>query len=75
MAYTRYGNRSYGNKKYNTSRKSKYSQSERVAFRLGQEQRIKASINSTKPSRVQDAFAKGLKGFPQTDKNKSLFAD
>lgn len=79
MAYSNYCRKNYGNKGYgkrNYSRKkSKYSKSEQVAFRLGQEARIKQSINSNKPSRVNEAFEKGFNGFPRIDQRKPLFAE
>lgn len=79
MVYLNYGRKNYGNKGYgkrNYSRKkSKYSKSEQVAFRLGQEARIRASLNANKPSRVQDAFEKGFNGIPHADQKKPLFAE
>lgn len=78
MAYNRYGNRSswrYGSRRYgnNNRRKSKYTQAEQIAFKLGQQQRVKDAINSGDVNtRVYEAFAKGFAGAPSNGK-KPLF--
>lgn len=49
-------------------KKTKFTKAENIAFRLGQERRVKEAIKSgNKDSRVYDAYCKGLKG---TAKNK-----
>lgn len=82
MAYynsnkNRFNNSWYGKgKNYKSKRKSKYTNAENIAFRLGQEQRVKRSINSgKKDSRVYEAFCKGLNGLSNNGKKKSLFGD
>lgn len=60
---------------YGRKRKSKYTNAEKIAFRMGQEQRIRKSLTGNKDSRVYDAFCKGLSGVPDKSKKKSLFGD
>lgn len=67
-----YNGSQFGRKSTYGSKKSKYTKSENIAFRLGQEARIKQSIRNNPESRVSEAYQKGLKGFePRTE--KSLF--
>lgn len=67
MPYNNYrgynGRRYTGRKSY--GRRSKYTQAEKIAFRMGQEQRVKKSIASSEPSRVQTAYKKGYAGSPR----------
>lgn len=73
------GNRSkgswYGNgRNYGRKRKSKYTNAENIAFRIGQEQRVKKSITSGKTdTRVYEAFCKGFNGVPNKSEKKSLY--
>ena len=56
----------YKNNKYmsgNKKGKSKYSKSEQIAFTLGQQARIKASIRNNPNSRVSEAYKAGFEGF------------
>ncbi len=67
-------NRNFKNYKTNKPRakRSKYTKSEKLAFRMGQEERIKVCVRNDTDSRVVDAYKKGFSGFtPKT--NKSLF--
>lgn len=65
---TRYGTR-YGRTSFSRGRRrSKYTQAEKIAFRMGQEQRVKKSIASSQPSRVQTAYHKGYAGSPQSSR-------
>jgi len=75
MAYYGYGRRKtrYNGRAKAVRRKKKYTQAEKIAFRLGQEQRVKKTINSNQDTRVADAFYKGLQGAPMNKKKKSLF--
>lgn len=68
MAYRRnYGKRNY-------KRGKKYTNAEKIAFRLGQEQKVRESIRSgAKNTRVYDAFVKGLAGAPVNSAKKPLF--
>ena len=60
-------------RKSNYGRKKKYTEAERIAFRLGQEQRVRKSINSQNTNtRVYEAFCKGLNG-KTSNKSKPLF--
>lgn len=52
--------------------KKKYSNSEQIAFRMGQEDRVRQSLKSNPNSRVVDAYNKGLQGSQPTNK-KPLF--
>lgn len=56
-------------------KKRKYSQAEQIAFRLGQEQRVKKSLSDSN-TRVYEAYAKGLRGpeFANSSK-KPLFSN
>lgn len=78
------GNRSKGSwygksRNYGSKRKSKYTNAEKIAFRLGQEELVANTINAglshKKESRVYDAYCKGRQGMPQGNKQKSLFGD
>lgn len=61
MAY--YGNRRYSGRGSSRNGKKKYTQSERIAFRLGLEQKVKKSISSGKTNtRVYDAYCAGFNG-------------
>lgn len=73
------GNRSKGSwygktRNYESKRKTKYTKAENIAFRLGQEQRVKKSITSGKTdSRVYEAYCKGFNGVPNKSEKKSLY--
>ncbi len=66
-----------GRRRYTTSfysRNRKYSNAETIAFKLGQEARVKNSLKSgNKDTRVYEAFARGYCGVPQHNKKKDLF--
>lgn len=67
-----YGKGSYRPKR-SYKQKNKYTEAEKIAFRLGQEQRVRKSVNSQNTNtRVYDSFCKGLNGMP-SNKNKPLF--
>lgn len=75
MAY-RNSRRSKNVKRRKSYRKSKYTTAEKIAFKLGQEERVKASLNSKNTeTRVYDAFCKGLQGKQVGRKRKPLFGD
>lgn len=65
----------YGkSRNYGSKRKAKYTKSENIAFRLGQEQRVNKSITSGKTdSRVYEAYCKGFNGVPNKSEKKSLY--
>lgn len=67
--------RKYYGQNWNRKRKrKKYTTAEQIAFRLGQEKKVRNSIASGKTeTRVYDAFIKGLSGMPQDNKNKPLY--
>lgn len=67
--------RKYYGQNWNIKRKrKKYTTAEQIAFRLGQEKKVRNSIASGKTeTRVYDAFIKGLSGMPQDNKNKPLY--
>lgn len=65
-------NKNYNNKK--SSKKTKYTQAEKIAFRMGQEERVLATLDMEKDSRVRDAYCKGYSGVSKQTK-KSLFGD
>lgn len=67
-------NWSYSNYGRKTKRKNKYTEAEKIAFRLGQEQKVVKSLNSNKESRVRDAYIKGLGSVGKREK-KSLYGD
>lgn len=73
------GNRSNGSwygksRNYGSKRKAKYTEAEKIAFRLGQEQRVKKSLTSGNTNtRVHEAFCKGLNGVPTKQDKKSLY--
>lgn len=77
MAFRRNYRKNNNNRKYNSSsKKNKYTSAESIAFRLGQEQRVRKSINSAnKNSRVYDAFCKGFNGVPTNNTKKPLFGE
>lgn len=73
-----YSTRSYGSRRsYKSSRKKKkYTSAETIAFKLGQQQRVKDSIASAnKNTRVYEAFCKGFQGIPSKNSRKPLFSD
>lgn len=67
---------SYARNRFNGSGRAKkhtYTQAEKIAFRMGQEQKVTESLHSTnKNTRVFDAFCKGYNGRPVSSK-KSLY--
>ncbi len=78
MAYNN-GYRGYGNgynRSYNKNTRSKsntYTEAEKIAFKLGQEQRVLTTINSqNKHTRVYDSYLKGL-NYNFTNDKKPLF--
>ena len=75
MAY--YNNNRYGKKSYyGKKRKSSYTKAEKIAFELGQKQRVAQSINSGKTdNRVYESYCKGYQGTPNNGRKKPLFAD
>ena len=77
MAFRKTYRKTYGNRNYkSSSNKKKYTSAESIAFRLGQEQRVRKSINSAnKNSRVYDAFCKGFNGVPTNNTKKPLFGE
>ena len=73
MAYYKTRNTRYYNTRSNYGRRSgrrKYSQSENIAFRMGQEHRIAECVSKgDKNTRVYEAYNKGYSGFsPRTQK-------
>ncbi len=70
MAY-----RNYKKKNAYRAKLGNYTQAEKIAFRLGQEQRVKKTLNSTnKDTRCYDAFLNGYNGKSSNGK-KPLFND
>ena len=63
MPYSNY-RRYNGKRTYNRRRNGKYTQAERIAFRMGQEQRVHESL-SKNGTRVHSAFVKGYAGSPR----------
>lgn len=64
----------YGQNRNRKRKRNKYTTAEQIAFRLGQERKVRNSIASGKTgTRVYDAFVKGLSGMPQNNKNKPLY--
>lgn len=53
----------------------KITEAERMAFKLGQQDRILKCINSSKDSRVKDAYNRGASMKTGKPKRKSLFGD
>lgn len=51
--------------------KVKFSKTEKLAFEMGQRERIQSVVASNKDSKVFDAYCKGFNGFENT--NKPLF--
>lgn len=74
MAYSNYRSNKYATNRRKTPKKSKYTESEKIAFRIGLEQKVRNQIKSDKDSRIKDAFEKGLNKLPST-KDKPLFTD
>lgn len=70
-------NRSYGKKRsYGQRNKTKYTKAEKIAFELGQRQRVINSIQTGKTdNRVYEAYCKGCQGMPNAGHKKPLFAD
>lgn len=70
-------NRSYGKKRsYGQKNKSKYTKAEKLAFDLGQKDRVLDTLRSGKTeNRVYEAYCKGLHGMPNAGRKKPLFAD
>ena len=73
MAYYKTRNTRYYNTRSNYGRRSgrrKYTQSENIAFRMGQEQRINECVkNGRADSRVYESYCKGYAGFsPRSQK-------
>ncbi len=71
MAYKK----SYNNKKPKTNYgckrgKSKYTYTEKVAFNLGTQARIRDSISKDKNTRVYDSYKRGLFGPDKFDRTK-----
>lgn len=64
MPYNNYGRKYNGNRRRG---RRKYTQAERIAFRMGQEQRVSESL-SKNGTRVHNAFVKGYAGSPQNSK-------
>ena len=57
-----------------SKKRRKYTNAEKIAFKLGQEKRVRDSINSgKKDTRVYTAFEKGFRGLPVNNKKKSLY--
>lgn len=65
-------------RKYNRTnfngKKKKYTRAERIAFNMGQEARVRKSLNNT-DSRVYEAYCKGLQGRYTGTKKKSLYGE
>ena len=72
MPYNRNFRRSNGGKSNYVGKRKKYTQAEQIAFSLGQQQRVKESLATSKPSRVKDAFSKGYGGVSR-DEKKPLY--
>lgn len=81
MAYYR-NRRSNGYKSYNqrrfykgSKRRNRYTKAEKIAFNLGQEQRVRQSIKTGDTgTRVFEAFQKGYHGVPAKGSRKPLFS-
>ena len=63
-------------KPFGKAKNKKYTNAEKIAFRLGQEQRVKKSLSSgNSNSRVYDAYCKGYQGIPNNGTKKPLFSN
>lgn len=74
MAYSYKYSRNYSNAG-RKNRRNKYTKAETIAFRMGQEARIRKSVydDKNKDSRVYASFCNGFKGSPANNKNKPLY--
>ena len=73
-----YGSKGYGSRRSykSTKRKRKFTKAEQIAFKLGQEHRVRQTINSNnKDTRVFEAYAKGYHGVPAKGSRKPLFSN
>lgn len=57
---------------YPRRKKNKYSESEKLAFKMGQEARIRRNLSNKVDSKVVDSYYKGLNGIANQE-SKSLF--
>ena len=78
MAYY-YGRKSYGRSRSlkSSKKRKRYTQAERIAFKLGQEQKVRESIykNGNHDTRVFMAYSKGYQGAPMRGTKKPLFGN